>query len=113
MTQKLARFWERYDGIILPVLLALITMWGGIVIGKWSTLNDQALMCSKRVEELGNELGIRSSLTGEPLPNSLMEANKATAEAARLSAEAAKKSANAAQKAADQATPPKDPLRTE
>jgi hypothetical protein len=110
MTQKLKRAWERYDGVILPVLLALITMWGGILIGKWSTLNDQALMCSKRVEELGNELGIRSSLTGEPLPNSLIETNKATAEAARLSAEAAKKSADAAKRAAGQTH---DPLRIE
>ncbi len=110
MTQKLRRAWERYDGIILPVLLALITMWGGIMIGKWSILNDQALMCSKRVEELGNELGIRSSLTGEPLPNSLIETGKASAKAAEMAAEAAKKSAEAAKKAAAQTV---DPLRTE
>lgn len=107
MKHKLARFWEKYDGIILPVLVAMLTMWAGIMIGSKATLTDQALMCSQRVFELDQKISTRTANSA-----SLIETNKVTAEAAKVSAEAAKKSASAAEKAAEKSATP-DPLRTE
>ena len=108
MNRRLRYLWDKYEGLAAPLAMGLF-LWAGIKIGSTMAISDQALICTKTINEMSQQIGNQDEelsvkdiqlRTLEDTANDdkeeLVKAAKSSAEAAVEAATAAKKTAEAA-----------------